>query len=70
MVGELALAVLSILIGCWVLEQTRQERHANGYKVCRCVSIAAALGAPWASRFLKSGMGKATCIVDSVAYRH
>ena len=35
MCGELGVAFLSILIGCWTLEQTRQEHNDRGYKVCR-----------------------------------
>ena len=49
--GEIAISVLSILIGCWTLEQTRQEKNAKGYKVCpgfcHCSSTWSPLGAPF-----------------------
>ena len=35
MIGELAVAFLSIGVGCWTVEQTRQEAYGDGVKVCQ-----------------------------------
>ena len=47
--GEIAVSILSILIGCWTLEQTRQEKRDKGYKVsrgfCHCSGTWSPLGA-------------------------
>ena len=34
-IGELAVAFLSIMVGIWTVEQTRQEAHGGGVKVCQ-----------------------------------